>query len=1014
MSDYLQKHFEEEASKQSHLKLLESQWSFDKKLIPKALQQVGQLFPHYSRHDHSHSEQILINIERLLGEHRIKLLSATDTWLLLEAAYWHDIGMVVPYQSLKDALEKPEFQIYRQQIAADSSNELQNFAHHFDSTDLSKAFTGATSPLDAVTRFRLLMAEWFRREHPNRSEKSINDPWQEIGLSSPRTELIPKRLFRLLGRVCALHGASFADVLNQLPHKEVGMSNDDCHPRFVACLLRLGDLLDMDDNRFCPVMQRIAGDNRPALSKAHEDKHSSIRHFRLDSNRIEISAVCESIDGYVEQWRWLNYLRDEMQSQMARWQDIAPSPELGLLPTLGEVKVDITGKQLITKPGVRPEFGLNADRAMKLLKGDNLYQHVDAIRELLQNAVDATLIRIWLTSKSEHKTIGNEPDDVSKDYFHKYQIQARLERIEKPEPPISEEQIKWRVTVIDQGIGISQNDLPYLMNVASSSANAKRQTLINEMPEWLQPSGTFGIGLQSVFMWTDVVRIKTKSIYSHEALDIALHSPTGAQHGLVTIELAENAYLRAIGTELSFDLFTEKKPSRFSIASEQAITTLAYENHDSMLDEELPIKAFQIGDAILKFSRHSPIQVQWLYKNFDEEFAIPERGKNTQEDSGQAVFFSATNSKFAVHLGRSHETNIFYRGQHIKDAKPPAYLYFGYTLDLYAGKAGDWLTFNRNNLTDEGKEVIGKVVAHNLRLWIEKDEKNLASGRKAFISILAKIWAEMADAKDDQAYWQELTKKYPDDWQHISCSVMTVVADGKITKDCTYREILKKDMYIDWQQSVSSVLKYDLPQEAQVLTDTRHELFARLCVQAWCDNELHGIRYIIANVTPNHLSNPQPQPTLLLQLINVNEGSKKLAIDNKVLAFAIEQTASQTDGRRRMLIPLMLFPEHLKMERLLLKDGIRSLGFQYVLPYLPDLPMPHICLPYEIFISNSRDATIGLSRLDEFVKWINLNLKNPLTLDQTKTACDELIDYIDNTVMAESKRWQTLRSNQAK
>ena len=87
MSDYLQKHLDEESSKQPHLKLLQSQWNFDQNLIPKVLQQIGQLFPHYSRHDQSHSDQILINIERLLGKERIKLLGATDTWLLLEAAY---------------------------------------------------------------------------------------------------------------------------------------------------------------------------------------------------------------------------------------------------------------------------------------------------------------------------------------------------------------------------------------------------------------------------------------------------------------------------------------------------------------------------------------------------------------------------------------------------------------------------------------------------------------------------------------------------------------------------------------------------------------------------------------------------------------------------------------------------------------------------------------------------------------------------------------------------------------
>jgi hypothetical protein len=197
MSDLLQRHLQTQASTQNNLKLLESQWHFDKQLIPKVLQQVAQLFPHYSRHDQSHSEQILVNIERLLGPERIRMLSATDTWLLLESAYWHDIGMVVPNSALKDAIGSQEFKNYKNTIAGDITHELYKFAKYFDGDDLTKVFSGADNPLDAVGKFRLLMAEWFRGQHPSRSEKSVNDPWNELGLNSPRTELIPKRAWCL-------------------------------------------------------------------------------------------------------------------------------------------------------------------------------------------------------------------------------------------------------------------------------------------------------------------------------------------------------------------------------------------------------------------------------------------------------------------------------------------------------------------------------------------------------------------------------------------------------------------------------------------------------------------------------------------------------------------------------------------------------------------------------------------------------------------------------------------------
>ena len=45
------------------------------------------------------------------------------------------------------------------------------------------------------------------------------------------------------------------------------------------------------------------------------------------------------------------------------------------------------------------------------------------------------------------------------------------------------------------------------------------------MPEWLQPSGEFGIGFQSIFMITDLVHINTKSFFTQQELEIELSNP---------------------------------------------------------------------------------------------------------------------------------------------------------------------------------------------------------------------------------------------------------------------------------------------------------------------------------------------------------------------------------------------------------------------------------------------------------------------------------------------------------
>lgn len=73
-------------------------WSLNRKSCSEILKNVLLRYPHYSLHDASHAEAILSKIEMLLGD-RIEQLSPTDTWLVLHAAYAHDLGMVVQWRA---------------------------------------------------------------------------------------------------------------------------------------------------------------------------------------------------------------------------------------------------------------------------------------------------------------------------------------------------------------------------------------------------------------------------------------------------------------------------------------------------------------------------------------------------------------------------------------------------------------------------------------------------------------------------------------------------------------------------------------------------------------------------------------------------------------------------------------------------------------------------------------------------------------------------------------------------
>ena len=71
-----------------------STWNLNKQTLDPILNTIIKDYPHYSFHDSSHSESILLNIERILGDN-IKNLSPTDLWLILHASYLHDFGMVI-------------------------------------------------------------------------------------------------------------------------------------------------------------------------------------------------------------------------------------------------------------------------------------------------------------------------------------------------------------------------------------------------------------------------------------------------------------------------------------------------------------------------------------------------------------------------------------------------------------------------------------------------------------------------------------------------------------------------------------------------------------------------------------------------------------------------------------------------------------------------------------------------------------------------------------------------------
>jgi len=143
-----------------------SQWCFDKELLGLSLNSVSTVSPHYSQHDSSHSMSIVREIEKVLGNNIIKL-TYVDCWLILEASYWHDIGMLITDSEKREYIDSAEFSAFLSEISS-SDHDLTTYAN-----TLRDHLDGVSNPplVDLEHALRYVIADYVRQNHSSRSKK---------------------------------------------------------------------------------------------------------------------------------------------------------------------------------------------------------------------------------------------------------------------------------------------------------------------------------------------------------------------------------------------------------------------------------------------------------------------------------------------------------------------------------------------------------------------------------------------------------------------------------------------------------------------------------------------------------------------------------------------------------------------------------------------------------------------------------------------------------------------------
>lgn len=575
-------------------------WNQNKRWLSQMLEWTLPSFQTYSYHNSTHADSVLHNIERLLGEERIRQLSASDCFMLLHAAYMHDVGMSISATERQEMMQDDKFIDLIEHLELEGDQDMRKAAKSVLQTRYTTYAESSTrmrsqklkglldEKLNSYYGLGQLMAEYQRGMHAEkvkeRMQKWMLDP-DKLG-NSFSVSGIPLRIFMRIADCAAIHTTSGIKPVLALPKEDSGYVLDMIHPRFVAVMLQLGDALDMDNDRFNPFCFQFAS-SFPQTSRMHFKKHQAIRQLNITPNTIQIHADCDSQEVLRLVRMECEGLEEILKNATYHWADIAPAEISGCLPTLDQSRILLGGQQVPVEL-VKAQFNISQVRAFRLLEGANVYGgNYVFLREIIQNAIDASKMQCWedyiyrcklkerkiLQDSFETVEYGlnaSEREILSEVNVWDYPIEiyfepgAKVKNEEEESKFIPIEEIEdvrkvngvygVKVIIRDHGTGITKDDLIKISNVGSSYEEKKH--FIDKMPDWLKPTGQFGIGLQSVFLVADTVTAKTYT-RSGEKYEITFNKVSNGSGGYINVKpLPQDEYI-IFGT--TFEIFVENK-----------------------------------------------------------------------------------------------------------------------------------------------------------------------------------------------------------------------------------------------------------------------------------------------------------------------------------------------------------------------------------------------------------------------------------------------------------------------
>lgn len=430
---------------------------------------IPQTFPHYTRHTIEHSDAIILQISKLLfwddnPTKPVVQLSGAEAYILIAAAYLHDAGMVTSDREKQEIIQSEAWREWTTGNGGGAKrwNDIEELRISRDiSNESVKHFI-----CDLQTRF--LIAEYVRRTDFRRAAGLIEEHQQSLG----RFAFDSIELRETIASVCVAHGLERHRLEDNEQYPELrDILDEKVNVRFLAILLRLGDLLDMSHDRACPLLLNAACP-LPADSLAHWSQYRRIRHRLTSPDRIEIRAECESQDEHRVLQDWCQWIVDEAHFATAVMAHAARHAEWR--PPL--VGINDGTNTIVIRPSSKAsyiwsewKFELDHQAVFERLIHDVYDSPETFIRELVQNALDATRCQMY----SELVAAGIEPPEhptrVEEEIRSRYPVKISLREEKLANQLSGEDELRQVFRIEDCGIGMDKEIIQrYFLQVGRS------------------------------------------------------------------------------------------------------------------------------------------------------------------------------------------------------------------------------------------------------------------------------------------------------------------------------------------------------------------------------------------------------------------------------------------------------------------------------------------------------------------------------------------------------------------